>query len=122
MAKASVQTAEVKPMSGKAIASIRLTLTYFRDDVADSIEHNFSESYSIKNPLPSIDKLKAATYYVRYVPKEKRTEKIPNWVLVSSNEEFDGLYGRSSFGQMFTCILLGFMIKLFGKRKRVLAP
>lgn len=105
-------------MSGKAVGSIYLVLTFLRDGVEDIIEHNYSESYSIDDPLPSIEELSAASYYVRYVPKEKRSEKFPDWVLVTSNGEFDALYGRSSFGQMFTFILLGFMIKFFGIRNK----
>jgi hypothetical protein len=115
---ASVKSAEVKPMSGKAVGSIRLVLTYLHDGMEDSIEHNYTEAYSVNNPLPTVEELKASSLYVRYVPKQKRSEKVPNWVLVSSDGEFDGIYGRSLFGQMFTFILLGLMIRLFGRRKQ----
>lgn len=116
--RASVKSAEVKPMSGKAVGSIRLVLTYLHDGMEDSIEHNYTEVYTVNNPLPTVEELKASSLYVRYVPKQKRSEKVPNWVLVSSDGEFDGMYGRSLFGQMFTFILVGFMIKLFGRRKQ----
>ncbi len=115
--KASVISAEVKPMSGKAVGSIRLVLSYMRDGVADSIEHNFSEAYSDKDPLPTEEELKAASPYVRYMPREKRSKTIPNWVLVSNNGEFESGYGRSSFGQMFTFILLGLMVSIFGRKR-----
>jgi hypothetical protein len=115
--KASVISAEVKPMSGKAVASIHIYLSYMRDGVADSIKYNFSEVYSDKDPLPTEEELKAAPPYVRYVPEEKRSKTIPNWVMVSSNGEFDGLYGRSLFGQMFTFILLGLMVSIFGRKR-----
>lgn len=118
--KASVMRAEVKPnSSGKAIGTIRLMLSYMRDGVADSIEHIFSEAYSDKDPLPTGDELKAASSYVRYVPKEKRGKTIPNWVLVSNNGEFDGFYGMSMFGQMFTFILLGIMVRIFGRERSI---
>lgn len=116
---ASVKSAEIKPMSGKAVGSIRLILTYVRDGVADSTELNFAEAYSDNNPLPTEVELKAVSYYVRYVPKEKRSENIPNWVMVNRTGEFEGFYGRSSFGQMFTLILLGFMVRMFGRKKSV---
>ncbi|GAB1454478.1 hypothetical protein MASR2M47_45340 [Draconibacterium sp.] len=115
--KASVKFAEVKLMSGKAVGSIRMVLIYMHDGVADSIEHNFSQDYSNNNPLPTVEELKTASLYVRYVPKEKRTKTTPNWVLVSKNEEFEGWYGRSSFKQMFTFILLGFMVRIFGRKR-----
>lgn len=116
--RASVKSAEVKPMSGKAVGSIRLVLTYLHDGMEDSIEHNYTEAYTVNNPLPTVDELKASSLYVRYVPKQKRSEKVPNWVSVSSDGEFDGMYGRSLFGQMFTFILVGFLIRLFGRRKQ----
>lgn len=117
--KASVISAEVEPMSGKAVGSIHMVLTYMHDGVADTIEHNFSEAYSNNNPLPKVEELMKSSLYVRYVPKEKRNERIPNWVLVSNKEEFEGFYGRSSFGQMFAFILLGLMIKMFGNKKQI---
>lgn len=115
--KSSVKSVEIKPMSGKAVASIHLVLSYIRDGVADSTEHNFAQEYTDKCPLPTVEEFKATSYYVRYVPKEKRSEMIPNWVMVSSEGEFDGLYGRALFGQMFTFILLGFMVRMFGRER-----
>lgn len=117
--KASVISAEVKPMSGKAVASIRLVLSYKRDGGLDSLEHHYSEAYSSQNPLPTVEKLKAASPCVRYVPKDKRSKMSPNWVLVSDNGEFEGWYGRSSFMQMFTFILLGIMVRMFGKKRQI---
>lgn len=114
--KASVKSAEVKPMSGKAVASISMVLSYLRDGVADTIEHHFSKAYSNNDPLPTVEELNTTTLYIRYVPKEKRSEKTPNWVLVSSNGEFDVLYGGSYFGQMFTFILLGIMLRVFSRK------
>lgn len=112
--KASVKSVEIKPMSGKAVGSIRMVLNYMRDGIADSIEHNFSAAYSNKDPLPTVKQLHTTPFYVRYVPKGKRSETIPNWVIVSNNGEFDGSYGLSSFGQMLTFILMGFMVRMFG--------
>ncbi|MCC7525599.1 MAG: hypothetical protein IT250_12305 [Chitinophagaceae bacterium] len=117
IAKASVVSAEVKPMSGKAVASIHLVLYYIRDGFADSIEHNLAREYTDKSPLPTVEELKATAYYVRYVPKEKRSKNVPNWVMVSNSGEYDGLYGGALFGQMFTFILLGFMVRMFGRKK-----
>jgi len=117
--KSSVKWAEVKPNPWKSTVSIKLMLSYIRDGVPDSLEHNYSQFYSKDEPLPTIEKLKAAPPYVRYVPEEKKSEKIPNWVLVSNNGEFEGLYGRSLFVQMFTFILLGIMVRMFFRKKQV---
>ena len=118
--KASVKSAEVKPMAGKGVASIQMVLTFMRDGVVDSIENNFSKAYSTNKPLPTVEELKAASPYVRYVPKKKRTESIPNWVLLSSNGEFDGSYGRSLFGKMFILILLGIILWIFERKQQTI--
>ena len=119
VAKASVTSAEIKPMSGKAVGSIRLILSYLRDGVADSTEYKFTEEFTNKNPLPTEAELKAKTYYVRYVPLEKRSKNTPNWLMVNSTGEFNGWYGRSQFGQMFVFILLGFMVRMFGLKRSI---
>jgi hypothetical protein len=51
-----------------------------------------------------------------YPRRKKRFNS--NWVIVSRNEKFDAMYGRTWFGHMATCILLGFIIKLFSSRRR----
>lgn len=116
--KASVKSVEVKPKSGKGMVGIEMVLTYMRDGATDSIEHNFSEAYSNKDPLPTEEEIMKSSIYVRYVPKEKRSEKIPDWLMVNSNGEFEGSYGLSSFGQMFSFILLGLMVRMFGKKRQ----
>lgn len=117
--KASVLSAEVKPNPWKNVDGVRLVLTYVRDGVTDSIENNYSEVYSKNENRISEEKLKAATHYVRYVPKENRSENIPNWVMANRTGEFEGSYGRTSFGQMVTFILLGFMVRMFGRKRSV---
>lgn len=116
--KATVKSAEIKPMSGKAVGSIRIVLSYKRDGLTDSLEYNFSEAYSNKEPLPSEEELKSATYYVRYVPKEKTNKNIPDWVMVSKKGEFEEFYGISTFTQMFTFILLGIMVRMFARKNQ----
>ncbi len=115
--KASVKSVDIKPMSGKAVASIRRVLYYIRDGVADSTEQNYSELYTNNNPLPSEEELKSKSLYVRYVPKNRRSETaFPDRVLVSSDEEYEGYYNRAMFGQMFAVLLLGLMIRLWRRK------
>ncbi|HCF62836.1 MAG TPA: hypothetical protein DEU93_00600 [Chitinophagaceae bacterium] len=115
--KASVKSVDIKPMSGKAVASIRRVLYYIRDGVADSTEQNYSKLYTNNNPLPSEEELKSTSLYVRYVPKNRRSETVfPDRVLVSSDEEYEGYYNRAMFGQMFAFILLGLMIRLWRRK------
>lgn len=121
--KASVTSAEVKPMSGKAVGSIRLKLTYMRDGVEDSIEHNFSEAYSNSDPLPTIEELNAASLYIRYVPKENRSKNIPDWVIVSNKDKHDGAYGESAFGWMLKFLILGIFLIIYSRvRKKNMQP
>lgn len=117
--KASVISAKVEPNPWKNVDHVRLVLLYMRDGVTDSIENNYTDVYSKDELRTSEEELKAATHYVRYVPKEKRSKNIPNWVMVNSNGEFEGFYGLSSFGQMFSFILLGFMVRRFGRKKSI---
>lgn len=117
--KATVISAKVKPNPFKAVGSINLLLSYMRDGVIDSIEHNYTELYSIQHPLPSIETIKGTSYYVRYVPKAQSSVAIPNWFIVSRNEKFEAMYGRTEFGQMANCILLGCIVLLFRKQKKV---
>lgn len=115
--KASVKSVDIKPMSGKAVVSIRRVLYYIRDGVADSTEQNYSELYTNNNPLPSEEELKSKSLYVRYVPKNRRSETaFPDRVLVSSDEEYEGYYNRAMFGQMFAVLLLGLMIRLWRRK------
>lgn len=114
--KASVKSVEIKPMSGKAVASIRREIYYMRDGVADSTEQSFAEAFTQNDPLPTPAELQAAELYVRYVPKSRRTETaFPDRVMVSSNEEYGGYYNSALFGQMFTFVLLGLMIRYLGR-------
>ncbi|HRP89080.1 MAG TPA: hypothetical protein PKX92_03480 [Edaphocola sp.] len=115
--KASVKSVEIRPFSGKAVAGIYYTLNYMRDGIIDSIKHNTSEEYSLKKPLPTKEKLQAATFYVHYVPKNKRTEtSFPDRVTISDNGKYPGFYKGSLFGQMSVLILLGFMVRMFGQK------
>lgn len=105
--KAKVLSAYVKPNPFKAIGSIRMELTFMREGRFDTIEYDFSETA-----------YKAKTYYVRFVPRKNRREWIPNWLIVGNEQKFDGHYGRTQFGIMFTLFLLGLMIRKFGRMRR----
>ena len=116
--KASVKSAELKPMSGKAVGSIRLVLAFLRDGVEDTLEHNYSEAYSINDPLPTLEELNAASLYIRYVPKEKRSKNTPDWVMVSNKDKHDGVYGRSGFSWMMNFFLLGFILIIYSRVRK----
>jgi hypothetical protein len=116
--KASVKSAEVKPMSGKAVGSVRLVLTFLRDGVEDTLEHSYSEAFSFNDPLPTIEELNAASLYIRYVPKEKRSKNIPDWVMVSNKDKHDGVYGRSGFTWMINFFLLGIILIIYSRVRK----
>lgn len=109
--KASVKSVEIKPFSGKAVAGIYYTLNYMHDGITDSIKHHTTEEYSFKKPLPTKEQLQATSFYVRYVPKNKRTKtSFPNRVVVSRHAEYEGFY-NSALGHMLVLILLGYVVK-----------
>lgn len=118
--KASILSAEVTPNPWKNVDGVRLVLTYNRDGVADTLTHTYSEVYSKNDLRITEEKLQAIPFFVRYVPKENRSEKIPDWVIVDSTGEFEGFYGQTSFGQMFTFFLIGIMVRMFGRKKSTL--
>lgn len=118
--KASVLSAEVTPNPWKNVDGVRLVLTYKRDGVADTLTHTYSEVYSENDPRISEEKLQATPFFVRYVAKENRSEKIPDWVIVDSTGAFEGFYGQTSFGHMFTFFLIGIMVRMFGRKKSTL--
>lgn len=114
----SVKWAEIKPNPWKSTVSIKRMLIYMRDGVADSLEHNCSQFYSKDNPLPTIEKLKAATPHIRYVPKEKRSKNIPDWVMVSNKDKHDGVYGQTGFGWMFKFLIVGIFLIFYSRVRR----
>ncbi len=116
--KSSVKWAEVKPNPWKSTVNIKLMLSYMRDGVPDSLEHNYSQFYSKDEPLPTVEKLKAATPHIRYVPKGKQTKNIPDWVMVSSMQQHDGVYGRSGFNWMFKFLILGIGSIIYSKVRK----
>ena len=117
--KASVKSAEVKPMSGKGVASIRMVLAFLRDGVEDTLENSYAQAYSINDdPLPTPEELNTASLYVRYVPKEKRSKNIPDWVMVSSKDKHDGVYGRTGFSWMLKFLILGIFLIIYSRVRR----
>ncbi|AEE48429.1 hypothetical protein [Haliscomenobacter hydrossis] len=114
----SVKWAEVKPNPWKSTVSIKLMLIYMRDGVADSLEHNYSQFYSKDNPLPTIEKLKAATPPIRYLPKEKRSKNIPDWVMVSNKDKHDGVYGQTGFSWMLNFLIPGIFLIIYSRVRR----
>lgn len=120
--KASVKSAEVKPMSGKGVASIRMVLAFLRDGVEDTLENSYAKAYSINDPLPTPEELHTASLYVRYVPKEKRSKNIPDWVMVSNKDKHDGVYGRTGFEWMFKFLILGFFLIIYSRVRKKNRP
>ncbi len=116
--KSSVKWAEVKPNPWKSTVSIKLMLSYMRDGVPDSLEHNYSLFYSQHEPLPTVEQLKSATPYIRYVPKEKRTKNIPDWVMVGSKDQHDGVYGYTGFTWMLRFLLSGTALMIYSKVRK----
>lgn len=109
--RGTVRSAQVTPnSSGKTNASIRLMIYYMRDGVLDSLEEKYPQFYSKEEPLPTVEQLKARKPYVRYVPKDKRSNGIPDWVMVSNKDIHDGVYGSTGFRWMLIFFMLGVLL------------
>lgn len=118
--KSTISSVRIEPVRD-GLANILYNLTYRRDGATDTTEYKITEAYTNKNPLPTIAQLQAATLYVQYVAKDKRGETAyPFRVMVSSDGQYPGTYGRGLFGQMFTFVLLGFIVRLFGRHAQPL--
>lgn len=118
--KSTIASVRIEPVRD-GLSNILYTLTYRRDGTTDTTEYKITEAYTNKNPLPAIEQLQAATLYVQYVPKDKRGETAyPYRVMISSDGLYPGTFGRGFFGQMFIFILMGFMVRLFGRNTQPL--
>lgn len=117
--KATVSSVRTEPIRD-GLSNILYTLTYLRDGTTDTTEHKITEQWTDKNPLPTLEQLQAQTFYIHYVPKEKRSETVyPRRVMVLDSEDYPSFYYPTSFGQMFTFILMGFIVRWFFPKKRV---
>lgn len=114
-AKANVLSLETKPFSGKALSSIQYKLVYQHDDVLDTISYATTEEYSIKEPLPSLEELKAVDFYVHYVPKSKQSETaFPDRIYINNYSIYKAEYRLSFFVNMLFC----FVVALFFRTKK----
>ncbi len=117
--ESTVKWAKVEPnSSGKTNASISLMLLYMRDGVPDSLEETYPQFFSKEEPLPTVEELKARKPYIRYVPKEKRSKNIPDWVMVSNKDKHHGVYGQTGFSWMFTFLIPGIFLIIYSNVKK----
>lgn len=118
--KATVSSVRIEPVRS-GLSNILYTLTYLRDNATDTIEHKITEEWTIKNPLPTTEQLQSQTFYIHYVPKENKSEtSYPNRIMVLDSETYPRFYYPTSFGQMLIFILLGFMVRWFGRSTKPL--
>jgi hypothetical protein len=116
--KATVSSVKTEPIRD-GLANILYTLSYRRDGATDSIEHKITEQWTDKNPLPPIAQLRSQTFFIHYVPKEKRSKTVyPKRVMVLDSEDYPSYYFPTSFGMMFNFILLGFIVRWFFPKKQ----
>lgn len=114
-AKTNVLSVETKPFSGKAVASIQYKLVYQHDYTPDTISYSTTEEYSTKEPLPSLEELKAVDFYVHYVPKSKQSKTaFPNRIYINNDSIYKAEYRLSFFVNMLFC----FVVALFFRTKK----
>lgn len=115
--KPSAKSVVIEPVRN-GLSNIIYSILFDRDGAVDTTEHKITEEYTYKNPLPTIEQLQAASLYVHYVPKDKRSETaFPYRVVVTSDGIYPGFYNRALLGQMFTFILIGYMVRMFGQKQ-----
>lgn len=95
-----------------------VVLAFLRDGVEDTLEYSYSEAFSINDPLPTVEELKSRTPYVRYVPKEKRSKNMPDWVMVSNIDKHDGAYGQTGFSWMLKFLILGIFLIIYSRVRK----
>lgn len=115
--KATISSVRIEPIRS-GLSNILYTLNYKRDGNMDSIEHKITEEWTYKNPLPTIEQLRSQTFYIHFVPIERRNETAyPRRVMVLDSENYPRFYYPTSFKQMITFFLMGFMVRLFGRKR-----
>lgn len=117
--QASVISVNVTPIRS-GLSSIQYSLGYSRDGMNDTLHHTITEAYTTLHPLPTLSQLKSESFYIHYVPENKRNEtSFPYRTHVNKNGIYGGFYNRALFGQMVAFILLGYMVRMFGKKQTV---
>ena len=115
--RATVKSVEIEPIRS-GLSNILYTLRYKRDGVMDVTHHKITQQYTIKEPLQTSDELQKASFYIRYVPTVSKTAtEFPGRVIVSEDKAYEGFYNRALFGQMFTLLLFGAMVRKFAGNK-----
>jgi len=110
--KAEVISVEVNEVKS-TVSQIVYTLVFIRDNYPDTIIHTTSRNHNFMDPLPSLETLKMATKYVRYVPDNKKADTaFPErfYVIDNSSDYYESM-GRSWFLNMTIFIFFGYMIK-----------
>lgn len=116
--KATVSSVRTEPIRD-GLSNILYTLTYLRDGTTNTTEHKITEQWTDKNPLPTMAQLRTQTFFIHYVPKEKRSKTAyPGRVMVLDSEDYPSFYYPTAFGQMFTFILMGFIVRWFFPKKQ----
>ena len=111
--KATVLTVVIKPIRS-GLASIVYSIAYMRDDVTDIMDVRTTDDYTYKDPLPSMEELRAATFYVHYVPKDKKGDSaFPDRILVNSSAEFDLPYSHGWFIRIVIFLVIAYLIRPF---------
>lgn len=119
VSKGTISSLRTEPVRN-GLTNILYTITYLRDGATDTIKHKVTEQWTDSNPLPTTAQLQSQTFYIHYVPKENRSETVhPKRVMVLDSKDYPSFYYRTAFGQMFTLILMGFMVRLFFPKKRI---
>ena len=101
------------------LSNLRYVLVYKRNGAVDTIRFKVTEQFTNENPLPAPDQLRAATWYVHYVPEAKKTQTVfPERKYVTNDGVYPG-FNAGSLAPVCTLAILGFMFNRFRSGKRI---
>lgn len=110
-ARAGIFSVTVKPMSGKAVASIEYGIIYRRDGKQDTIHFSTAQAFSDSEPLPEIAQLKKNVFFIHYIPKGKK-HKTPHSerIYIQNGDTLESNFTTGWLTAMFVVLLFGYLL------------
>jgi ribosomal protein S8E len=120
VAKASIVSVDIKPKSGKAMASVDYVIIYEKDNAVDTLTYTTTEEFSADNPLPSVEELKAHDVYVHYVPINRQSDtSFRDRLHVSGSQEIEASFSSKWFTFSLVILVLTYLLSPNTFRKKL---
>lgn len=93
------------------LSTISYTGVFLRDGVIDTTKIKDTRSFTIKNPLPTLQELHDDTFYIHYVPKAKKHETwYPDYEPITQTAEYYDSHRFGKFIHMFVLLFIGYFL------------